>query len=365
MNREVMRFGIIGCGTIAQIMHVPHVAEIPGVAAHAVADPATERAAVIGDRYGVDHQFASAEEMVADIGSELDAVVVSTPPSQHASVVETTLGADIPTLVEKPLAVSPSDADRMVEAAAASEATAMVAYMKRYDPAYEAARARVTDLETVDLVTAYDVDPDHGRIIDEVYDIVDGDLPDDVLAAGREKQVEDSMAAIGLEDSDAAEDYHWHLEHVCHDVNLLRGLFGEVERVQHVDRYADGRYVTANLVYDGGVRCTLDSGLSERSWFEEFLRVDGPDGTVRLEFGNPFVRNVPTKLEVKRGTDERSTETQTPSYEESFKRELEHFVRCIKDGSAVRTPFTEARDDVRLIADLFRTCLGVELLDDH
>lgn len=62
----------------------------------------------------------------------------------------------------------------MVEAA---DATAMVAYMKRYDPAYEQAVTAIDDLESIDLVTAYDVDPDHQRIVEEVYDLVGGARP--------------------------------------------------------------------------------------------------------------------------------------------------------------------------------------------
>jgi len=360
-----MLFGIIGCGTIAQIMHIPHVVEIPAAELYAVTDPAAGLVETLGDRYNVAHRFTSVDEMLDAVGEDLDAVIVLTPPSEHAEVVETTLEAGIHTLVEKPLAVSPSEADRMVAAAETSDAVAIVAYMKRYDPAYERAASEIADLDAVDRVTAYDVDPDHGRIIDEVYDLVDGDPPEEVIRASQEKRRADSKEAIGVDDDDLAADYGAHLEHACHDVNLLRGLFGDVERIDHVDRYADGRYLTSHLVYDGGVRCTLDSGFSDRKWFEEFVRVDAPDRSLRLEFGNPYIRNVPTEFEVTRGIDDLSSETRVPSYEESFKREVEQFIACIETDRTVRTTFREARDDVRLIADLFRTALGETQLGEY
>ncbi|WP_458210374.1 Gfo/Idh/MocA family protein [Haladaptatus sp. NG-SE-30] len=350
-----MRFAIVGCGTIAQVMHIPYVVELPEAELYALSDPAKDRVEVLADRYNVEHRFSSVEELLDGVGRELDAVIVLTPPHTHADVVEQTLGAGINTLVEKPLAVSPEDADRMVEAAKASDATSMVAYMKRYDPSYERAQEELMGMDDIDLVTAYDVDPDHGRILEEVYDIVGGTLPETFIEESAAERHADALAAIDTDEDALADDYDWHLEHVCHDVNALRGLFGDVERIEHVDVFADGRYATAHLVYEGEVRCVLDSGLSERKWFEQFIRVDAPDRMVNIEFTNPFIKNTPTKLTVKQGTDEMDERTHVPSYDESFKREVKHFVRCVQGEAEVRTPFAEARDDVHLVADLFRT----------
>jgi predicted dehydrogenase len=278
---------------------------------------------------------------------------VLTPSHVHADVVVDTLDAEVHTLVEKPLAATPADAERMVEAARASEATAMVAYMKRYDPAYERMVGAVDDLARVDLVTAYDVDPDHGRIVEEVYDLVDGDLP----AGQRERSVanrrEAIATALGTDETGLVDAYDFQIEHVCHDVNALRGLFGAVERVEYVDIFADGRYATAHLRYEDGVRCVLESGDSDRKWFEEFVRVDGPDGAVELDFSNPFIRNTPSELRVERGIEEHEYTVHTPSYEEPFKRELVHFLRCIEGEASVRTPFAEAAADVELVVELF------------
>lgn len=357
-----MRFGIVGCGTIAQIMHIPYVVELPAAGLYALADPAVDRAAALGERYNVEHCFESAEAMVEVVGDDLDAVIVLTPPNQHADVVESTLAAGIHTLVEKPLAVSLEDADRMAAAAERSDATAMVAYMKRYDPTYEATKAEISEADRIDTVTAYDVDPDHFRIIEEVYDLLEGDVPESVIEESTRKQRADSMQVAATDDEDRADDFHWHLEHVCHDVNALRGLFGDVERVEHVDLYAGGRYLTAHLIYEGGVRCTLDSGLSERKWFEEWIRADTPEGMIQIEWSNPFIKNTPSELRVKRGIEDLTDETRVPSYDESFKREIEHFVGCVEGERTVRTTFAEAREDVRLIADLFRHEAGESLI---
>lgn len=349
-----MRFGIVGCGTIAQVMHLPYLTEIPKTDVYALVDPAEGRVNALANRYGVPYRFEGVDSLLAAVGDELDAVVVLTPAHTHADIVTKTLGTGIDTLVEKPLAATLEDADRMVDVAARSDATAMVAYMKRYDPAYERTREKLDTLAGIDQITAYDVDPDHVRIIDEVYDLVEADLSEGFLAesaAERRKQIE---SAIGTDDETLVAAYDFQLDHVCHDVNALRGLFGGVERVAYSDIH-DDRYLTARLVYEGGHRCVLISGDSDRKWSEQFLRVDAPDGMVKLDFSNPFIKNTPTELRVKRGIEELEETTYTPSYDESFKRELETFVRCSQGDAEVRTTFAEARDDLALIVALFRS----------
>jgi len=353
-----MRIGIVGCGTVAQSMHIPHAVELPETELVALADPATDRVETLADRYGVEGRFGGAEEMIDGMAGELDAAIVLAPMQHHAEAVEATLGAGIHTLVEKPLAASLVDADRMVAAAGESDATAMVAYMKRYDPAYEQATDAIDELAAIDLVTAYDVDPDHGRIIDEMYDLVGGNPPEELIEESVAERQSDIEQAIGTDDETLVNAYDFQLEHVCHDVNALRGLLGGVDRIEHVDIFADGRYATAHLVYEDGVRCTLETGDSDRKWFEEFIRVDGPDGMVTVDFSNPFIRNTPAELHMKEGIEEFSDAVHTPAYDESFKRELEYFIDCVESDAEVRTPFAEARDDLEVIIDLFGAYRG-------
>lgn len=356
-----MRFGVVGCGMIAQVMHLPYLAEIPGTELSALADPAEERAQKLADRYNIPNVYASYDQLLNAEADQLDAVVVLTPSHAHANVVVDALDAGVHTLVEKPIAASLEDADRMVEADAASDAVAMVAYMKRYDPSYQRAKSEIDDLRSIDLVTAYDVDPDHRRIVEEVYDLVRGSPPEDLIEESAAKRRADIVGAVGIDDEELVDAYDFQLEHVCHDVNALRGLFGAVERIDHADVFADGRYAAARMTYENGVQCALETGDSDRKWFEEFIRVDAPDGMVNLDFSNPFIRNTPTELRIKRGVDELTETNRTPSYEEPFKRELEHFVRCADGTADVRTTLEEAREDLRLIVDLFRASRGEEV----
>ncbi|MDJ1433201.1 Gfo/Idh/MocA family oxidoreductase [Halostagnicola sp. A-GB9-2] len=350
-----MKVGIIGCGTIAQIMHIPNLLEVPDAELTAMCDPAENVTEELGERYNVgsEHRYSDPETMIADLESELDAVVVTTPMQTHADVVERSLAAGLDTLVEKPLAVTPSDADRLVEAAEQSDATAMVAYNRRFELGYERLADELEDVEQIDSITAYAVDADFSKSLPDIYDTIAPELDDEFIERSTDRRIEQCKQAIGTDDEDLAAAYDFQLEHVCHDVNALCGLFGDVESIDHVDFVRDGYYGTAHLVFEGGERCILQTGDSERHWHEQFLRVDAPDRTLRLEFDHPFVKYNSATLSVRKGTDETVECQYSPTREESFKRELEAFMACARDEQAVRTSFAQARDDVELIASLF------------
>ncbi|WP_280537744.1 Gfo/Idh/MocA family oxidoreductase [Halopenitus sp. POP-27] len=350
-----MRFGIIGCGTIAQIMHIPNVVEIPDAELAAICDPAENVTATLGDRYNVpaDRRYAEPEGLIDDVGDELDAVIVTTPMQTHADIVERALTAGVNTLVEKPLAVTPADADRLAAVAADSDATAMVAYNRRFELAYERLARELDDVDRVDSITAYAVDADFSRSLPDVYDLVQPELSESFIERSIERRREQCKQAIGTDDEDLAAAYDFQLEHVCHDVNALRGLFGDVTSIEHVDFVRDGHFGTAHLTFEGGEQCVLQTGDSERHWHEQFLRVDAPDRMLRLEFDHPFIKYNAASLSIRDGTTETVDREYTPTREESFKRELERFINCVRGEASVPTPIADAATDVELITSLF------------
>lgn len=80
------------------------------------------------------------EELLAD--PALDAIVIATPVPTHAALAERVLAAGKHCFVEKPLAQSASDAERVVEAARAADRTLMVGHLLEYHPGLE----RLTEL---------------------------------------------------------------------------------------------------------------------------------------------------------------------------------------------------------------------------
>lgn len=360
-----MRIGLIGAGNIAQIMHLPYLVELPEAEVHAIADPGRNVVEALGDRYNIPNRYEDSDALIEEQADELDGVVIATPMHTHAETAIAALEADLHTFVEKPVAVTPADAEDVVAAAADTDAVCMVGYMKRYDPGYQRFAEEVSNAETIDLITNTVIPPDVGSVIEEVYDNIPADLDDEFLEASGQKRNTQLQTAIDADDETLAHAYGYHLESICHDVNALRGLFGEVTAIDHVDVFNDWKYLTAQLRYEGDHRCTLQSGATDRKWYDERIRVDTPDASLSIAFSNAFIKNTPSEVCIERGTDEQTATEHTPSYNESFKRELAYFIDCMAGEAEVRTGPREAKRDVDLIADLFRTYQGIDLVGEY
>jgi predicted dehydrogenase len=132
------RIGLIGCGRIAGLRHVPALAGVPEAQVVAVADVDAERRAEIAGRLGVERTYASHEELLAD--AEVEAVAVLVPAALHTEVALAALDAGKHVLLEKPLALDLNDADRLLERSSASGPRVLVAYNLRWHPLVREAR---------------------------------------------------------------------------------------------------------------------------------------------------------------------------------------------------------------------------------
>jgi predicted dehydrogenase len=132
-----LRLGLVGAGEVAAL-YVEAAFELPDlVRITAVADPRLEAARELAARCGAaplrDHQDLAASGLV-------DAVVVASPHHAHCEQVVDLAGAGLPSLVEKPMALSVADCERMIRAAADGGVPLTVGHLQRYLPTIAAAR---------------------------------------------------------------------------------------------------------------------------------------------------------------------------------------------------------------------------------
>src|SRR5207248_2415945 len=98
-----LRVGVIGCGLIAQVMHLPYLRELSDrFTLTAVCDISDDVRAACAREYGVPEQYSSWQELIA---RPLDAVLVLTSGS-HAPIAIAAARAGLHALVEKPMCFS-------------------------------------------------------------------------------------------------------------------------------------------------------------------------------------------------------------------------------------------------------------------
>ena len=102
-----IRLGLIGCGGIVKIAHVPSFQALPDVVqVVAVADPVPENRAEVGDALGVppSQRYTTHSELLDR--ADVDAVSIATPHHLHAAHVIAAAEAGVAIISEKPMAAS-------------------------------------------------------------------------------------------------------------------------------------------------------------------------------------------------------------------------------------------------------------------
>ena len=101
-----------------------------------------ERTADFAHRHGIPQICASLEEMLS---LDLDAIYVCTPPASHANYAVAAAEHGKHVLIEKPMATSQADCQRIQRAATAHQVTAGVAYYRRAFPKMQRVRELLAD----------------------------------------------------------------------------------------------------------------------------------------------------------------------------------------------------------------------------
>ena len=127
---DVMRFGLIGCGRVAP-RHAESLLSLPGARLIAVADVRATRAERFAAQY---HAVAHTDYRDLLARPDVDVVNICTPSGLHAQMAIEAMQAGKHVIVEKPIALSLADADRMIGAARWCGVKLCVVLQNRYNP---------------------------------------------------------------------------------------------------------------------------------------------------------------------------------------------------------------------------------------
>ncbi|MCW3133028.1 MAG: Gfo/Idh/MocA family oxidoreductase [Methanophagales archaeon] len=110
-----LRIGVVGCGGVANEIHIPIWRKIDNAEIVAVCDKNKEVAKETRDKFNIDVYFTKLSEMLDN--TPIDIVDNCTPVQLHASVSIQAMEAGCHTLVEKPMAVNLEEANEMINTA--------------------------------------------------------------------------------------------------------------------------------------------------------------------------------------------------------------------------------------------------------
>ena len=209
-----IRVGVVGCGYWGS-KHVRVMHELEGVDSLVAIDQSTERLSALARSFPRLETFESLDDAMDSV----DAVVIATPPRSHTPVGLLAISQGKHVLIEKPLATSAADAERLIDAAEQADVALMVGHTFEYNPAVWKLREHITS----------------------------GSL-------GRPYYIDTARLNLGLYQSDV--NVVWDL--APHDVSIANYILGEQPATVHAwgskhahQEYEDVAYL--RLLYPGGV----------------------------------------------------------------------------------------------------------------
>ena len=147
-----VKYGVIGLGWFGE-KHCEALSGIPDVELYALCTRTKSRLKELKKEFGVATTYTDYNEMLAD--PELDAVSVVTMWDQHTAPALAALKAGKHVFLEKPMASTVADCQKIVNAANKSDKYFMVGHICRFNPRYAAAKTAIAEGQIGKVVSAY------------------------------------------------------------------------------------------------------------------------------------------------------------------------------------------------------------------
>jgi predicted dehydrogenase len=351
---EPIRVGIVGCGEVAQIIHLPTLRDLGDLfRVTALCDVSRNVLNAVSASLPGVKTFTSYLDLLN--ASEVDAVLIANPNVFHAEVALDAMKAGKHVLIEKPVCITLDQADELLATEQKYGVTAQVGFMRRHAPAFAEAVERISAVRAdIILARVHDVIGQNSLIIDSTTPVVRGDDVDaSIVARGRTALSDAMKRAIGFSDGPKAAAYNLLLGLSSHDISAMRELIGKPESVISATVRNGGRAITASFDY-GHFVCQFQTAVDRIPHFDAHLEVNTPDEVVRIDYDTPYIRHLPATLTLLKMHGEAgcSQDKSFPTRYDSFGVEWRDFHENITRKRTPKTSIADAREDLMIFKQM-------------
>jgi len=150
-NVRTVRAGLVGLGRFGKL-HAAVLASLPGAQLAAICDPDAVELDRVGDRYGIAHRFGSYADFLAH--ADVDCVFLVTPEPLHAEQALQAIERGWPVFLEKPLATTAAEGERVAMAARSAGVPLHVGFVLRFETRYALLKQAVDQGRFGKIITA-------------------------------------------------------------------------------------------------------------------------------------------------------------------------------------------------------------------
>jgi predicted dehydrogenase len=348
---EKLRLGYVGCGFMAQKVHIPNILLLDDCELVALAELRPKLGKKVQERFRIPKLYPSHAELAWD--KDIRAACVSGHFYAQGEIAIDLLLAGKDVFMEKPMAISVEQAERILDAERRSGRRVMVAYMKRYDAGNVAVKKLVEQFRQSGEMGKLRFVRNHGFCGDWTAGL---DAP---FETTDEKYPETQPKYPAWLPPQHVNGYLGYLQQYTHNVNLVRWLLGAGGdvRVKAVELDRERGYFGVVVLEVAGVTTVIESGAVAYHGWDEHTQLYFEGGWVKTDAPPLLLRGVPATVEVYRGNGPDKVFSQTfpaGGREWSYKAEMRHFVECVRTGAPFRSPAPDTLEDVRTFEAIYR-----------
>jgi myo-inositol 2-dehydrogenase/D-chiro-inositol 1-dehydrogenase len=316
ITKDTIGVAFLGVGRMGET-HLRNLAAISGIRVIAVADLVPERAE--RGRVMTGAELAMTDSLKAIEHPSVDAVVIVTTTDTHASLIEQAVKAGKAVWSEKPIALNLAETQRVVDLVRDRKSLVQVGFMRRFDPGYAKAKAKIEAGELGKLETFRALSRD-------TYP----------------PSLEYLLGSGGL-----------FLDMSVHDLDLARFLVGEVEQVSAwASVLIDERFAKANdadtavtlLQFKNGVLGVVETSRRSNWGYDIRTEVAGSLGKVVVE----APQKTPLLFAKDFGSSFDHFENFPDRFEVGYRLELEAFFSALREGRTPTPGPEDALESLRL-----------------
>ncbi len=353
---RVVRAGIIGLGEVAQIIHLPILESLnTRFQVTAICDISPMLLAAMGERYRIPASARHTDFRDLVARDDVDVVFVLNSTEYHAECAIAACNAGKHVLIEKPIALTIEDASLIASARDKGGVQVMVGYLRRFAPAFVEAVDEVRNLDRIRYVRVRDIIGHNRLIIEQSSNVLyPDDIPQEAVADRQARNRAMTDTAIGDDAGATLRRAYGLLAGLSsHDLSAMRELLGgPPQRVVSAVAWDGGNFLTVLMDY-GDFGAFLETGSDGQRRFDAHLEVLGTSRSVKVQYDTPYIRHLPTTLELSCEEGDRHVETVIrPTYKDPYTHELEELYEVVVNGQQPKTSVEDSLEDLHLFGQI-------------
>ncbi|KAH8548973.1 NAD-P-binding protein [Umbelopsis sp. PMI_123] len=355
----VLRVGIIGTGEVAQTVHLPtlqlcsHLYRVT-----ALCDVSQTVLSHCASKFNIAKTYTDHRQLISQ--DDVDVVMILNSDEYHASMAIEAADAGKHVFIEKPMALTLSDADAIIAAEKRNAVVIMVGYMRRYAGPLKPLIDIIHGMKTIHYARVRDIIGHNRFFVSQsgTYPIKATDVPsdkvDDLLAHSK-CMAQEVLGENRASDPINVKSYRLLAGLSSHDLSLMRELFGGIpKQCLAAGRTSTGDFMHALFQYPQGFNVMYEVGIDNVPLFDAGIEVFGDSKRVKITYDTPYIKGLPIKVTVQEddGQGGYKETILRPTYKDPYTLEMEALYKAIIGKEPIKTTPADAKEDLEIFRQM-------------